>query len=239
MIFIGDIHGDFEFIIDFLKRTDIKDTKIIQVGDFGIGYNLGHETYNLLQINNLLNQGNNTLYVIRGNHDDPTYFSVAYKSPYNRIIFVHDYTRFKIDGYDVLFVGGARSVDRELPVEYRDGIPGIFFDDENVFIPASIQAVDFSNIDILVTHSGLNEYAGKSLLTEKCFWAEFDPNLIADLTKEREVLRQIHDLVKPKYWIFGHFHNPYLTINFEDENTLTNYYRCLDINEVWELQPKQ
>ena len=37
ILYLGDIHGNFNLINQYLKRFDIKDAYIIQVGDFGVG----------------------------------------------------------------------------------------------------------------------------------------------------------------------------------------------------------
>jgi hypothetical protein len=39
IMYLGDLHGNFNLINQYLKRFDIKDAYIIQVGDFGVGFN--------------------------------------------------------------------------------------------------------------------------------------------------------------------------------------------------------
>jgi metallophosphoesterase superfamily enzyme len=72
---VGDIHGKFETIFNHLYYNELKDVVYIQVGDFGIGYNLKYEKEKLRELNLLLEERYSELYVIRGNHDDPSFFT--------------------------------------------------------------------------------------------------------------------------------------------------------------------
>ena len=38
LMYLGDIHGNFNLIHQYVKMYDIKDAHIIQVGDFGVGF---------------------------------------------------------------------------------------------------------------------------------------------------------------------------------------------------------
>ena len=38
ILYLGDIHGNFSLIHQYVKMYDIKDAHIIQVGDFGVGF---------------------------------------------------------------------------------------------------------------------------------------------------------------------------------------------------------
>jgi hypothetical protein len=37
VMYLGDLHGNFNLIGQYIDRFGIKDTHIIQVGDFGLG----------------------------------------------------------------------------------------------------------------------------------------------------------------------------------------------------------
>ena len=39
IFYLGDIHGNFNLINQYIKQYDLKDAHIIQVGDFGVGFN--------------------------------------------------------------------------------------------------------------------------------------------------------------------------------------------------------
>ena len=75
LMYLGDIHGNFNIISQYVTRFDIRDAYIIQVGDFGVGFKtLVKEKRQLDDINTALIKRNVIVYAIRGNHDQPSYF---------------------------------------------------------------------------------------------------------------------------------------------------------------------
>jgi len=106
LVFVGDIHGEFVELIEKLAGTGIEKSSLIQVGDFGLGFKSQKtEGAELENINTMLAASENTLYVIRGNHDNPNYFNHA--SNYSNIQFLSDYSLLTIEGLTILLVGGA------------------------------------------------------------------------------------------------------------------------------------
>ena len=53
MLSLGDCHGKFNELIDCLVKHDINNVNILQVGDFGIGFNFD-DMDKLLKLNNYL-----------------------------------------------------------------------------------------------------------------------------------------------------------------------------------------
>lgn len=88
---IGDVHAKFDEYFDIAKGVE----RSVQVGDFGVGFfkDEDYARHNL----SVLGQDHR---FIRGNHDDPQ----KCKTFSNYIVdgFVHE---------DIMFVGGAKSVD--------------------------------------------------------------------------------------------------------------------------------
>ena len=58
-----------------------------------------------------MNQANNWIVFVRGNHDNPAYFDGATFN-YKRFIAVPDYTILQACSHTILCVGGAISIDR-------------------------------------------------------------------------------------------------------------------------------
>ena len=58
-----------------------------------------------------MNQANNWIVFVRGNHDNPAYFDGA-TFYYKRFIAVPDYTILQACNHTILCVGGAISIDR-------------------------------------------------------------------------------------------------------------------------------
>jgi hypothetical protein len=50
IFYLGDIHGNFNLINQYIKMYDLKDAHIIQVGDFGVGFNTFEKEKRLLQM---------------------------------------------------------------------------------------------------------------------------------------------------------------------------------------------
>jgi len=125
LLFLGDIHGNFNLVNQYLKRLDIKDAYIIQVGDFGVGFTtLAKEKRTLEFTHTELVKRNVILYAIRGNHDYKPYFD---NDPFvfTNIHLVPDYTVLNLVDKNILCIGGAISVDREFRYTRKQKL-GIF-----------------------------------------------------------------------------------------------------------------
>lgn len=238
IIFVGDIHGDINQIAFHQKLHKLTDTLYIQVGDFGIGFkNKYKEVQTLEYYNNIFKNKNNFLYAIRGNHDQPSYFTGDFDT--SNIKLVPDYTvhTFNINeqNINILFMGGAVSIDRidrkgylsngEVGNDWWKG-EEFYFDNEKL--------KKFDNIDIIVTHTSPDICLpfGKSSIVET--YKQYDHCLEADLKHERELLTETYNILKEKnnlkYWFYGHFHN-----TFQDIKNDTKFI-CVDKNSFYSVQ---
>ena len=60
IIFIGDVHGEFNELSNKLANTNVKNSTFIQVGDFGLGFmKMKNEISQLNILNNRLKDANN------------------------------------------------------------------------------------------------------------------------------------------------------------------------------------
>ena len=106
---VGDIHGRFESIKAMVENYGLRDACIIVCGDCGLGFaKPQHYKDSLKKLNRLLKGRNVTLVLVRGNHDNPKWFSEDIVNT-KHIVAVPDYT--VINGC-ILCVGGAVSYDR-------------------------------------------------------------------------------------------------------------------------------
>ena len=63
-------------LFDIIRLKDIRDCYIISVGDLGIGFHKKEKEQKQTEnLNNFFKQKNINFYGIRGNNDDPSYFS--------------------------------------------------------------------------------------------------------------------------------------------------------------------
>ena len=111
-IVCGDTHGNHNYIRYMIRTPDINNTTLFHVGDFGIGFKNEHvDIAEMERLNEALEYKNNHLYVIRGNHDKPEWFDGT--RDWSNLHLVPDYTIIDVNGFGVLMVGGAISIDRK------------------------------------------------------------------------------------------------------------------------------
>lgn len=240
IIFLGDIHGNFNYIASEIKRKMISDCTIIQVGDFGIGFTTPENDKKILETFDLfLAQYNITMYVIRGNHDNPKFFKGEHIL--NNLKLIPDYTVLEIDNHRILCVGGAVSVDRvprlsemQKSAGYGSKKEQFWFDENFVFLEDKIK--DLRDIDIVVTHTAPEWCAPDNSRGFGSFVEEFayyDDKLIDDLKFERAEMTKMFNLLsennKISHHFYGHFHRHDVTIKDETTHTM------VDINELFLL----
>jgi UDP-2,3-diacylglucosamine pyrophosphatase LpxH len=218
--FIGDIHGDFDELAHRLAVRKIKDSVLIQVGDFGLGFSArSDEELKMKSLNKILKSKNNVIYAIRGNHDDPEYFEK--KTKIGKVCLLPDYSIVKCDGNTVLLAGGAISIDRSVRVQgrnYWSKEKFVFDSNKLVATLAEIQTVD-----IVVTHSAPKEFWPFAFSALVHNYIKRDDDLAADLSAERKrhskLLKFIMGRFAPSHWYYGHFH----TTNDGKYNNLRYY----------------
>lgn len=225
MILLGDIHGDFQTVVHFARKNEGLDPLyLIQVGDFGAGF---HSTFveDMEYMNEELKNNNVTLYVIRGNHDDPKFFNGEYE--WSNLKLLKDYTVLTIEGKRILLVGGAISIDR---IQRRENVSW-WKDEVFDFKPELLEA--YEGIDVVITHSSPNFVFPQTFNNLVMSFAAYDDKLIDDLTAERERFNEMYEILikknKIKDWFYGHFHT---TRSEVYENTR---FSVLGINHFHEL----
>jgi len=205
---LGDIHGQWSVIINHLRRNEVDNVCYIQVGDFNIGYASSElEIERLEYMNAELAKMNSDLFIIRGNHDDPKFFK-DYNNELTNIFFVPDYTVLNINFENILFIGGAISIDR---VQSKmTGRP--WWPDECVNF--NFDTIDkLRDIDVVICHTSPDfvEPIGFNQLIYH--YANNDSTLLDELRKERynmsELVRNLMLNNKIKLFYYGHFHANY------------------------------
>lgn len=119
---IGDLHGNFKDITYLVKTYDINGSVIIVCGDVGVGFNKPDYYFQTFKkIEKELKTRNVYVLFVRGNHDDPEYFTNDTFDT-KHIKFVRDYSIIQFydlddkervgEHFNILAVGGAISIDR-------------------------------------------------------------------------------------------------------------------------------
>lgn len=240
IIFLGDIHGCFEHIKNQIKRLNISDCTLIQLGDFGIGFNHPEaDNKKLSDMNELFKIQNIDGYVIRGNHDNPDYFTGNHML--SNLKLMPDYSIIEADDMKIGLIGGAISIDRKsrLSNDTRNAAYGstkksYWFDELVKYDESKIKSM--KDLDILCTHTAPdwckpNNKIGFGSLVES--FASKDEKLLDDLRNERSTMSRIFNEIQKQSFIknhfYGHFHRSEITIN----GICT--HRLCDINEFVEF----
>jgi len=233
MHFLGDIHGDFYCIERFCRKNkEKKKINLIQVGDFGAGFDFnipGQFMIKMDSLNGILAEYNITLYVLRGNHDDPQYFTGTYENFWSNIKLMPDYSVVEIEGKRVLMVGGAISIDRLGRAEGKS-----WWSDE-VFVLDEEKLKIIKNIDLVVTHTSPKFCFPTEFNSLVYSFAAYDPTLLGELTHERELITRMYDILEAngnpmEKWFYGHFHSEK---HRKYDNTEFN---LLSINQFYEYR---
>ena len=231
IIAIGDVHGKFDQLIAKMEVVLEGNTGVnfVQLGDFGLGFEQPVRDWNKLNpINELLKQFDSTLYVIRGNHDNPAFWDWCCTFHFSNIRFVADDTTLVIEGKVCYFAGGAISVDR---TRRRQGID--YWCGETYELKPVRYIED--KIDILFTHDVYHPCSPYTIANSDVvnYFANVDENLIEDLQRSQSVMEYLHrDIIKtnPNFtWYHGHYHESHVTNNNEQ---ITHSLSELEFKEV-------
>lgn len=243
IIGLGDVHGNFQYIKDYILRNHMCNCDILQVGDFGVGFIDQFEQMNVLgDLNAKLRENNIHMWIWRGNHSDPSYFDGHLTNYFSNLHLMEDYTVITLDGTRILGVGGAISIDRNprMSDERQYAKIGkqidLYFRDESFKLDEEkLRLVE--DIDILVTHTTPDfcfpdNKNGFGMLVES--YAKEDSKLIDDLKEERINITKMWNIFKeknnPKFHLYGHYHR---TWHAEIDGC---EHRCLGINEFFDLR---
>lgn len=247
VVISGDIHGDFnELVFKLCIQYQMKDTVLVVAGDCGFGFEKKEYYEQMFRRNaKRLNEANNRIVFVRGNHDNPAYFDgTIFK--HKRMICVPDYTVLQACDHTILCVGGAVSIDRKVRMEAwdkkkakhgfdsnpTDGIPRAYYwaDESPVYDEKKMEAIRATySIDTVVTHAAPSfcELQTKGGLTS---WAANDSALMDDVQAERGTMDQLLNRLQTdhhpvSHWYYGHFHQSWHSVI---DGIL---YRMLDIME--------
>ena len=113
IIVSGDIHGNFnQLVFKLCIQYQLTDTLLIVAGNCGFGFEKKEYYEQIVRRNaKRMNQDNNWIVFVRGNHDNPAYFDGAMLN-FKRFVAVPDYSILQVCNHTILRVGGAISIDR-------------------------------------------------------------------------------------------------------------------------------
>jgi len=205
IVAVGDIHGKTAELGYRIKtRYTIKNSVIFLCGDIGVGFNKpNYHIEEFTKLNNIAKGLNNIIIVIRGNHDDPSYFDGSFNK-WSNIAFVPDYTLVETASHKVLCIGGGISIDRTNRTLGRS----YWANEVSVYDEDKLKAAGV--IDIIMTHSAPS-FCEPITKDGIMGWAKYDDKLLVDCDIDRQVFDDVWKFIKadnqnPLYWCYGHFH---------------------------------
>lgn len=241
IIVVGDIHGNFKDFINKLKRLQITNTLLIQVGDFGLGF----ETYRkdleeLYNLDTILQETKNHLYILRGNHDFPYYWRKEnFEMNMDNLKLIPDYSEinFILDNGNInknaLFVGGGVSIDRfDRLIKYANETNShdskckqTYWEDE--IIKDKVDKISKISFDYIFTHVPPKVLFENTTLNTNLidYFMKKDIHLSKDLEIENKILNKLIK-IDFKQIISGHFHMSHRCIFNKNKEGF-----ILDINE--------
>jgi len=216
---VGDIHGKFEKLEQFLIDNSPK--IILACGDFGFWPEC-ITSYKKLE------KYDTQIYFCEGNHEDfESLKKLSETKNFNiakNIRWMPRGSVLRLGNYNILFMGGAASIDKP------NRTPGFDWFPEEIITELDMKNLPEATIDIVISHTSPQEFKMKGNMD----WGYNlnDPS--------QYYLSQILQRYHPKYWYFGHWHyfNSGTYVGIENwacdwtclnECPHTNFYRPLSL----------
>lgn len=218
LFFCGDIHGNIRKLVwTIIYRYGLKDCSVIVVGDFGAGFEKKEYLNQMYKkVESRLESNNVTIYAIRGNHDDPNYFSGEDEYQYPRLKLLPDFKVVEICGKKILPIGGGVSVDRELRIKQGLG----YWPNERI-VKKPVEELP-NKVDVIVSHM-----APLSFLPVETRMINESKDIWEDNLEDRKYLDEVLEQVITDDWYYGHYHKS-ISGNYGNVS-----YRGLDIDELF------
>ena len=221
--FCGDIHGELNKLVwSLVEKHKLSSGSIIIAGDFGVGFGRPKAMDVLYAgIKKRLENNDITLYVVRGNHDDPGWFDGEHDYP--RIKFLKDHEPVMIEGKLIYPIGGAVSVDQEerrlwnLEAQSYGSRKRYWWPNEGI-VQKTTELPD--RVDIIVSHEAPLSF--DPVIVRKLE----DLDLWNKIIESRKYLDYVLREVNCTRWYHGHYHKS-SSGSFGDI-----LYRGLNIDEI-------
>lgn len=202
---VGDVHGRWGALNKLIdkKSPDI----ILQCGDFGYWPNF-HNTETVTTYANRRKRilwdaygikcQNTKIYFCDGNHEDHWELNKFDKPTkiYDNIRYMPRGSSITLpDGRNVLFMGGAESIDKWNRTIGYDWFP------EETITQKDIYELTDNNVDIIISHTCPTEFM-TNIKDRLNYWVD-DTKFI---DPSQHALTAVLEKYKPSLWYFGHFH---------------------------------
>jgi hypothetical protein len=181
---LGDVHADFGRLNWWLNKH--RPEIVLQCGDWGYW-----PKFNLVKAAKI--PAGTRVWFCDGNHEDHESLLALNSTEIQPGL--HYVPRGGVltlpDGRNVLFMGGARSIDAHLRT------PGLDWFPQEILTPWILDTLDDQHIDIVISHTCPLEFGIAANIPGA-------PGVYGDTS--RAVLSEVLKRFKPDLWYFGHWH---------------------------------
>lgn len=276
---VGDIEGNFVDLQEIIKRNlipskkeskndtdnlfkkwviknsltdsiNIKNSLIVVCGDSNFGKFDEDYNDNFKELNSILSTNNIFLFFVRGNNDDPSYFSEE-KINLSNVKTIPDYSLIQIKNKNIFCIGGGISIDRDwrknqelrLSLIPQNHSKHLYWKNEAPFLDTESLDEIKSNfkIDSIITHIAPTLCPPDEFNNE---WVNGNNSLQRDIELSRLIMDNILCYliqfdIKPKIWYYTHYKifnvetrsgikfvslNDDLQFNSNDDDDITNVH---------------
>ena len=191
---IGDIHGRWDLLNHVIEHSE--PDRIFQCGDFGFW----PKSSSWFSTNKIKNN-RTKIYFCDGNHDDHDSLNTLENNEIAKNIFYmkRGSTLCLPDGRNVLFIGGADSIDKHRRTIGIDWFP------QEVLSESDFETLPDSEINIIISHTcprevlpNLHGVYGTSKYDLSSSVNCSDPSC--------DILSKVLEKYKPELWFFAHWH---------------------------------
>lgn len=236
IIITGDIHGSWDYLNTLINKH--KPDILIACGDFGWFPNLHglevrkrayhNEKVKKWYLYNEIKNPNTKIYWCDGNHENHEHLLQLKDNEIMPNVFYQK--RGSVitlpDGRNVMFMGGADSIDKESRTQGINWFPQelITYNDVSYALE---NGKKYDKIDIVISHTCPNEFC----LDSKIKW--YMAPKISDTCRVMlsEILKEFH----PEHWYFGHWH---ISLEGVYENCKWTALNCANDTNWWSIFDK-
>lgn len=235
----------------FTTMGDGRYNSSIIVVSGGCGFGTKDDSYFIdlfKKLNELLEKNNSHIVFVRGNNDDPSYFTDD-KFSFSNIHLVEDYSILKMKGFNCLCIGGSIPVDRQWKIEQSERLGRKLFFEKcpTEFNKETFEEILNNNDFSCVITSDSPTFISSSLdNVGKSRWASNDKAIVSDITNQRLVFDKIYSEFvrldkKPMLWCMSTPSDDNITfvnnIRFISSSSVINMYhlndQCEESFGVW------
>lgn len=113
--FIGDLHGNFHWLKEYIEKYDITDCTMVICGDGGLGFMKLSAVHKKLRdeikLIRTLRKRKILVFFVRGNHDNPNVYD-GKSINFRELKAIEDYSVISTPKHNILCIGGGVSPDR-------------------------------------------------------------------------------------------------------------------------------